>query len=345
MNEHRCAWMRAALATALALAISLPARADHLAADGWAADRPDSHAPIGVMADHIHTKGQWMLSYRVGFMSMEGNRTGTASQSEEEVLADYMVAPRSMTMWMQMFGLMVAPSDHLTLMAMVPWQTREMDHVTRMGAEFTARTSGISDASLSALVRLGRFGQQQVHATVGVQAPTGSIDERGDTPAGPDQQLPYPMQTGSGTWDLLLGLTWIGQAHEWSWGSQVSGVVRTGRNDREYRLGDRVELNAWGALSPVPWLSFSLRGTGSSWGNITGEDAELNPMMVPTADPSLRGGSRLDFGFGANLLGTSGMLAGQRLGLEFILPAWQKLDGPQLETDWRLIAGWQRSFG
>ena len=25
---------------------------------------PSTHAPIGVMADHFHSKGEWMISYR-----------------------------------------------------------------------------------------------------------------------------------------------------------------------------------------------------------------------------------------------------------------------------------------
>ena len=39
--------------------------------------RPDSHAPIGVMGDHLMREGEIMVSYRYMHMDMEGNRTGT----------------------------------------------------------------------------------------------------------------------------------------------------------------------------------------------------------------------------------------------------------------------------
>ena len=39
--------------------------------------RPDSHAPIGVMGDHLMREGEIMVSYRYMYMDMEGNRTGT----------------------------------------------------------------------------------------------------------------------------------------------------------------------------------------------------------------------------------------------------------------------------
>ena len=52
----------------LLLGISMNIRADTLAA---------SHGPIGVMADHTHHKGEWMLSYRFMHMDMKGKYTSS----------------------------------------------------------------------------------------------------------------------------------------------------------------------------------------------------------------------------------------------------------------------------
>ena len=57
---------------ALAACLLLP-----VAAHGDSAQRPDDHAPIGVMGDHTHQAGEWMLSWRRMAMTMEGNRDGT----------------------------------------------------------------------------------------------------------------------------------------------------------------------------------------------------------------------------------------------------------------------------
>ena len=38
----------------------------------WTAARPDGHAPISVMGDHMHKMGEWMVSYRYMTMDMEG---------------------------------------------------------------------------------------------------------------------------------------------------------------------------------------------------------------------------------------------------------------------------------
>ena len=44
--------------------------ATHDTAD--ASPRPDAHAPIGVMAEHTHSAGEFMLSYRFAVMNMAG---------------------------------------------------------------------------------------------------------------------------------------------------------------------------------------------------------------------------------------------------------------------------------
>jgi len=42
----------------------------------WTSGRADGHAPIGVMGDHQHEAGEWMVSFRYMRMAMEGNGTG-----------------------------------------------------------------------------------------------------------------------------------------------------------------------------------------------------------------------------------------------------------------------------
>ena len=97
----------------------IPVALAHTEGDSWSSDRPDRHAPIGVMGDHTHKAGEFMLSYRYMRMRMGGMRDGDDRVSASSVLGDYIVAPKSMDMNMHMFGAMVAPVDGVTLMLMV----------------------------------------------------------------------------------------------------------------------------------------------------------------------------------------------------------------------------------
>ncbi len=313
----------------------------------WTSSRPDGHAPIGVMGDHTHERGEYMLSYRYMRMSMAGNRTGTTEQTPASVLDQFMVAPLDMTMTMHMAGFMYAPSAAVTLMAMTNLIDNRMNHRTRMGMDFTAESSGFGDASLGALVGIKREGSTRVHLNAGVSLPFGSIERTGVTPMsdGAAVQLPYPMQLGSGTWDALPGVTVLGMGERWSWGFQGMGRLRMGENDRGYRQGHSGMGTAWFALKPSDMLSLSARADLRFWGDYSGrDDAYANRMMTPTVREDLRGGRRLDVPLGLNLYFPDGALAGHRIAAEWHIPVHQSLNGPQLGSDWTLTVGWQKSF-
>ena len=136
-----------------------------LSAAGWAQEQRDHEmhmsgmaehhtevpAPIGVMGGHTHHAGKWMTTYRYMYMNMDGNRDGNDRVSTSDVRRDFVISPIKMTMQMHMLGIMYAPANDLTIMSMIPYVLKEMDHVTRIGAEFTTRTDGIGDIKLTAL--------------------------------------------------------------------------------------------------------------------------------------------------------------------------------------------------
>ena len=304
---------------------------------------PDDHAPIGVMGDHLHNKGEWMASYRFMKMRMDGNRDGTDRLDESEVLlsgtGQYRVAPTDMDMTMHMLGLMYAPSDNLTLMAMIPYIENDMDHVTAMGGAFSTSSSDLGDISLVALSSFSNGTLWQM----GISFPTGDQNQKDLTPTG-NSVLPYSMQIGSGTYDLIAGVGENIQGDSDSWGYQVRGVFRLGENDNDYTQGHQVNVSGWYAKRVSSFISLSVRGIYEYRSNYDGEDSRLLMAqaikLVPTVDPNLRAGERIDVALGLNWLHVSGY----RFALEYQKPIWQDLDGPQLETDGLLTLGWQMNF-
>jgi hypothetical protein len=311
-------------------------------------ERPDSHAPIGVMQDHTHNEGEFMSSFRYMHMSMHDNRAGTTAQSNASVLGQYPVSPTDMNTNMYMFSAMYGFNDTVTLMAMLPYLTKSMNHVTRMGTEFEAESGGFGDIKLATLWRLWAveapsLGAHRVHLNLGLGLPTGDIQAAGPTPAsmGANVRLPYPMQLGSGTVDFLPGITYTGATRDVSWGFQTLGTVRIGKNKQGYSMGDGYNITSWGAYRWTDRISTSLRANWNWWGNYTGADPNLNPAMVPTADTKRRGGERLDILGGVNFLFPEWMGVENRLAVEVGAPVYQNLAGPQLGTDWVVWAGYQ----
>ncbi|MDH3583216.1 MAG: transporter, partial [Phycisphaerae bacterium] len=176
----------------------------------FAGGHAGSHAPIGVMGDHLHDQGEWMLSYRFMKMKMDGLRNGDSRISAGDVLAaGFPVTPVDMATEMHMWGLMYAPSDELTLMGMMSYVRKRMNHITGMGGAFKTNSEGIGDTRLTALVDWYHDDHHHVHLNLGLSVPSGSISRQDTTPAG-FVRLPYPMQLGSGTWDLMPGITYNG---------------------------------------------------------------------------------------------------------------------------------------
>ncbi len=331
-------------------------------AHDWDLSVPDSHAPIGVMGDHTHNTGELMLSYRYMNMNMSGNRDGNNRLSAEEVLNGpdgvragtdgFIVTPLRMTMEMHMFGAMYAVDDKLTLMGMLPYVKLSMDHVTRTGANFTTEAEGIGDIRVGGMYKFHDSAGHRWHTNLAVSLPTGDISTRDTTPMGSDSLLPYPMRLGSGTYDLMPGITYLGQSkNTWSWGSQATATIHLGENRRDYTLGDRYVATTWVAKRISSSFSMSARLNWSKWNNIDGADPDLlvtNPMngidIVPTARTDLRAGRRTDLGVGVNYLVRSGFFKGHRLAIEYSQPIQQNLDGPQLEVDNTFHIGWQKTI-
>ena len=306
--------------------------------------RPDMAPPLGVAGGMSPKRAVFTPSLRFMHMRMEGNRNGTNNLSTAEVLDQFSITPKKMDVDVLMASAMYGITNDLSVMAMIPYIWKSMDHVTRTGVEFTTKSESFGDLGIIAGYDVYKTGKHTIKLTAGLSFPTGLTDDRDDTPAGSDQLLPYPMQNGSGTFDLLPGVTYSGRADVWSWGGRVGATVRLGENDDDYTLGNIYAASVWGARRWDDWLSSSFRLIGETVGNIDGADPRLNPLQVSTADPDRRAGKFVSLALGFNFLVPSGVLQGTGLSVEAILPAYQDLDGPQLERDYAILVGLRKAF-
>ena len=323
------------------------------------------HAPIGVMGEHMHNKGEFMLSYRYMHMDMHGNRSGTSRVDPNTIAttlahpyappATVRVVPTDMQMDMHMVGAMYAPLDDLTLMIMGMYHDKSMNHITYAGmagstvrGHFNTESKGWGDTKVSGLIRLHKDSTHNVHLNLGLSLPTGSIKETDQVlaPNGttPTLRLPYGMQLGTGTFDLLPGITYQGYQGDWNWGAQYSAEIRLeDENSQGYSWGDKHTVTAWGAYQWAPWVSTSLRMTAWTQDEIDGRDTQIG-APVQTANPDNYGGNFVDAGIGVNFIIPEGPLVNHRFAIEANVPVHRDVNGTQLENDWGVTAGWQYAF-
>ena len=286
---------------------------------------------------------RWHLSYRYGFSDFEQHYVGTQKRSYQQVLwtpgearttENYPVVPTEIRQEVQALLVGYDYSSDLTLRLSVPYIKQSSDHISIVPGydEFNISSSGLGDIVTFADYTFLKTVNSRWRAGVGLSVPTGSIDEQGDTPRAPgNQQLPYTMQVGSGTWDLPLGLAYEKYGEMFRWGADLRATIRTGENDRDYRLGNKFSAGGWLSFSQFGRLKPSVRLDYRWQDQIQGHDQTLSvpnpnfPYPAPVADPTAFGGEQIEFTLAAEFnIDGSWFVRG-----EYSEPLWLDLNGPQ----------------
>lgn len=318
-------------------------------------------APSGVMLAHAAGTGAVMVGLRQTLRHDAGLlREGTRILDDAEVIAracgeaPCAAAPTRMAMRMQMLELMVGLNEHVSLMLMPQAMRMVMDSRLLAGAVATDpalhvgrhESSGLGDTQLHAVLKLWQAPGSRALLGLGVSAPTGDsgLRHRRSHQQEP-RALDYGMQTGSGTWDWLPSATWQGRAGAWSWGAQVSAVLRgEARNHQGYALGDQWQASGWLSRRLGAELSASLRGVLSKEGALKGQREQAGPASSPAEVAANQGGRFAELGVGLNLGALPGVAGGSSLGVEWLLPMRAEVRGIQLPRRSTLALHWSHHF-
>ena len=321
------------------------------------------HAPIGVMGDHFHKSGESMLSVRYTYMSMRGNRFKGAAISNEDVKVmpnplsamppKLSIVPQNMTMSMAMIGGMYAPSDSVTLMLMGMFMSKDMDLNTyqpmmgrKLIGSFSTSSSDISNFSLGALFKIHETPSNRWHAEITVDKSVGKISEQAAilTPMNIRKEmiLPYGMQIGDKATRLMGAITNVRNMHN-SW--VVGGQIRAKSviEHADWYFGDTFELNAWVQHKLNRAMSVSARVNFKHGHKISGRNSMISGP-VQTANPENYGGKQIDLAVGVNVLAQIFPGKEDRVGIELVFPLDQNKNNLQMDSDYGLILGYQKSL-
>jgi len=335
----------------LALLAVSPLGAQKAKVHQWSLDRPDAHGPISITEDRTLQAGELQLTLRFINQVLSGQGSGTDSLTVEQVLGLFQAVPTELLRQGVGVNLSLGLTDRLSLSATGTFVQKSMEYLSPLAGEpnfylwYQTESMGPEDIQVTALYDVFNSGAFRAHLQGGVSIPVGPIDAGDQTPfSDPSEvQLPYQQQLGSGTLDILPGFTVSVQNEVASLGIQGKAVIRMADNSRDWALGDIYQGTMWASYVLSDYFSVSMAAQYATWGQVEGTDAELDPFQDPAANTLATAGSRIDLPVGFNLLIPEGRFAGHRLGVEFILPIHQDLDGPQLRHDWAVVVGWKKS--
>jgi len=309
----------------------------------WTPERPDGHAPAGVTSDFFILNRDVYVGLRFYQETFRGTNVGTLPILADDVLNFFTVTPLALDKQTAELDLRVGLFGFVTLQASMPVTKAEMLNTTD-AVLFQTSSETYGDVSIRGLFNLLEMNEYRLSLTLGGTIPTGKLKMSDTGASGASEILPYVMQGGSGTFDVLAGLTFLNQNEVASVGAQGDAVIRVVDNRRGYRLGNEYSFTAWGAYNLSDWVAVSMRGLYETWGDVRGSDPGTDGTSDPSANSFAQGGERFQIPFGISFFLREGPAAGHRLLFEWYYIIHQDLNGPQLSAERSLVVSWQTFF-
>lgn len=317
---------------------------------------------LGVEIEDIVEKNRWFLAYDLKYLDVGQYQQGTNRLSFDDVQfnpgetrtdSNYPIVPTFIRQTVHAFSFGREFSSEFSVGVNIPYVMQSTQHISIVPefAEFTLRSGSVGDISIIGQYHLTRSAASHTTVGFGISMPTGSINQTGDTPragTGTLERLPYTMQIGSGTYDLLANLSYEQDAGEWALGIEGSTTIRTGRNANAYRLGNNygitltARFKGWSAVRPG--LSVSLRTTE----RIQGRDESLViqgspfPFGASITDPDNFGGEKVKIG--GNVRVCLIKVCSLSLNFKGAVPIYQNLNGIQPRERFSLSSAINYSF-
>lgn len=270
--------------------------------------------------------GAWSAGLHVDVTAKDGLRDSRDDLSDEELFAQgYTRATDTLNDRRALLSV-ARGLEGWTVFATLPLVDLEREGRTDGGGTFTQDTAGIGDLELGT-TRVWRRDEEEILVwSVALSLPTGSIDDEQD-----GEVLPYPLQPGSGTVDLLPGVSWTHHEEGWSWGLAARGRLELGRNTDGWARSRSLVADGWVGKPLGREWSGRLGLRNSSWGDLHGESDEIQARAGsdPLADADRQGGTRTDLLVGLDWRPAEAWSVSFEVGTP--LDEW--LDGPQPSTE------------
>jgi hypothetical protein len=299
----------------------------------------------------------WTAGYRLKSVKFEGYLDGAEALSFDDVLwngqgevrttKNFPVVPTTIYQKAHIISLGYQFNSSWKGQISIPYLKQKTDHISIVSNYdfFVIETEGIGDIAVSTSYNWSNPEVGIWRFSFGISLPIGSVDEVGDTPRAPgNQELPYTMQLGSGTYDFPIELSYKNNGHH-DFHVSFSANIRTGHNSRNYRLGNNYSLKGRYQIE----LSSTIRTyaeLGFIYSNdIHGQDDSLlvnAPIPYPASitNPKLFGGKKVDAGLGLSWRFSEDC----QLNIDIGKPIYQNLNGPQPKEQWRNTISFSKVF-
>jgi hypothetical protein len=315
-------------------------------------------APLGVFGADMPAKGKFVFSFLPSATRMQDSHIGVQTVSAPYIVTHVVspdtpvgshllrLVPKDLTIETEGFAVAYGLTSDLTLFASTSLIQKDVNMQAFQGLSGTTSlgysvgsTSGLGDTTLAVIARVHHDAVTRVNVNLGLSLPTGSTTETQNlllpNDTAPAKRAFYAMQPGSGTVDLLPGVTYSGVMRAWSWGASYRARLPLDRNAQGWAYGDLHEVNAWAGYSWAPGLETTLRLNATTQAAIQGQDPGIKGY-AQGSNPQFYGGQQVGLYAGAIVSGRFVGVPSAQFGVEAGAPFYQNLNGPQLGRNWQV---------
>ncbi|MEK6700366.1 MAG: transporter [Nitrospirota bacterium] len=290
---------------------------------------------------------QFSLQFTYSLTRMDKLKQGSETRSLDQAAATtpYTSLPVTMDMVKYTTTIGYGFSPDLKAFVAIPYLRNTMDMTMSLGVGMgwmdmsMEPVSGLGDITLMGLYRIYRDREirptEAVTVGFGLKTPTGSNTEISDT----GSLVHAHMQPGTGSWDPLVSLIYTKMAGSILY--QADGTYQYTTKSREgYEFGDSLALNLSGKYAVVKEFNVTAGLTYLHGGKASDSDGQYTDLTSLMDDPANTGGNSLWFSPGIQAL----PIRNGVIDLKVQVPVWERVNGIQLVSSYRLLLGLSYGF-
>lgn len=291
------------------------------------------------------------LQFTYSFTLMDRLKEGSSRSSLRDVINEgrFLTVPTRMEMTLYTLTAAYGFSPRFSAFVSIPYVRNTMDMATvidmgpDMGIEVMKDSmdpvKGIGDVTVMGLYRLYTDDEARPYDAftvgIGVKTPTGSSTEKSES----GRFVHAHMQPGTGSWDPLISLIYTKTVNPFLFQADAAYQIST-RNSEGYKFGDSFSANLLGKYAATRHLNISGGVTYLHLNRASDKEGKFTDLTSLLDDPANTGGDSIWVSPGIQLLPIRDCV----IDIRAQFPVWQRVNGIQLVSSYRILLGLSYSF-
>lgn len=283
------------------------------------------------------------LNYSLSVMDKFKEGNNSRSLGDLKMDGRYSILPTSMDMIKYTTTIGYGFSPKFSAFVSIPYVRNTMDMTMQMGMMWKDSVMDpvqeLGDITLMGLYRvytdIEDMPKNALTVGLGIKTPTGSSTLSNSK----GKFIHAHMQPGTGSWDPLFSILYTKMANPFLLQADATYQLAT-RNSDGYKFGDSLSANLFGKYAVSRIFDITAGLTYLHVNKSSDDEGKYTNLQSLMDDPANTGGDSIWISPGIQILPSRNSL----IDLKFQVPVWERVNGVQLVSSYRILAGVSYTF-